>query len=373
MPVVKTDRTPQRVLHLVDHLALGGAEHAVVQMATRVDRTRFAPMVSCFQQSAYFGELATAGCPVHIVPKRRAFDVRLLFALVRLLRRERVALLHCHDLQSATYGALAGPLTRVPVIYTIQGAVVYTLPRAGRLLPWIGRLHRRVVFVARYLQEIAVARYGMKPSRTLVIHNAADLNAFRPRPRDAELARSVGIDPADPVVGTVGNLRPVKNHAMLLRAFAIVVERFPAAKLVLVGEGDQRPRLEALAAELRLGASVKFLGARSDVPQLLPLFDVFAVSSDSEGLSLAIAEAMACELPVVATDVGGNPETVVHGETGILVPAGDAPAMAGALIELLAQPARRRAFGEAGRRRAQAEFSLEGMVRQYEALYESLT
>ena len=359
-------------MHFIDHLAMGGAERALVQLATRVDPARFRTSVACFDQSAFGDELAAHQCRVHLLHKRRAFDLALLLALVRLLRRERVALLHCHDLQSATYGCLAGLVARVPTLYTVQGAVAYSMPRARRLFPWLGRLHRRIVFVARYLQETAVAGYGIRPHRTAVIPNAADVAALRPRPRDPAIARSIGIGPADPVVGTVGNLRPVKDHATLVRAFALVAQRIPNAKLLVVGEGDQRPALEALVGELGLQRAVQLLGTRGDVPDLLPQFDVFAVSSKSEGLSLAIVEAMACELPVVATRVGGNPDTVVDGETGVLVPPGDEAALAQALVELLQDPGRRRRLGSAGRRRAEAEFSLSSMVERYEALYASI-
>jgi len=366
------DPPVRRILHFVDHLGLGGAEHALVQMATRVDRSRFATAVGCFEQSAFGDALAAAGVPLHVLPKRRAFDLRLLWDMVRLLRRERSDLLHCHDLQSAAYGAIAGLLARVPALFTVQGEVVFKQPRTPRLLPWIGRLHRRIVFVADWLRQRALRDFRVPPAKALLIHNAADLSAFVPGEPDPALARSLGLEPGDLVVGAVGNLRPVKDHATLLRAFARVAARVPQARLVIVGEGDERPRLEALAAELGIAGSVKLLGQRADVPLLLRRFDVFVLSSISEGLSLSIVEAMAVARPVVATRVGGNPEIVRDGETGLLVPSGDPPALAEALVALLDDPARRDAFGAAGLRRAQSVFSLPGMIEQYERLYETL-
>jgi glycosyltransferase involved in cell wall biosynthesis len=157
-----------------------------------------------------------------------------------------------------------------------------------------------------------------------------------------------------------------------LRAFAAARSAVKRAALVLVGDGPERPGLEAIAAELGVADAVRFAGARSDVPRLLRLFDVFALSSQTEGISVALLEAMAAGLPAVATAVGGNPEVVVEGETGRLVPAGDPARLGEALASLLADPDRRQAWGQAGRARVMEKFTLDRMVRDYEAIYESL-
>ena len=142
--------------------------------------------------------------------------------------------------------------------------------------------------------------------------------------------------------------------------------------MVLVGDGPERPALEGLARELGIESAVRFAGARTDVSRLLRLFDVFALSSQTEGISVALLEAMATGLPAVVTHTGGNPEVAVEGDTAALVPVGDPEKMGEALASLLADPARRRAWGDAARRRVEQEFSLDRMVNAYEAIYDDI-
>ncbi len=363
------------VLQFADALLRGGAERLLVELATRLDRGRFDPSVACFRQEAFAEELAAAGRAVHVVPKHRAFDIGLLFRLRRLLRREKIAIVHAHDLQAATYGLLAGTLARARVVLTVHGLGIFRQKRSARLLPRLGRWLDGVAFVGHWLQRAAAEEFGVRPRRTMVIHNGVDTAAFRPGPPDSELRAELGLSDGARVVGSVGNLRPVKDHPCLLRAFAAACNtgRMPVPPvLVLVGDGPERSALEALARELGIAASVRFAGARADVPRLLRLFHVFALASQTEGISVALLEAMASGLPAVITRTGGNPEVAVEGQTACLVPVGDPGPMGNALAGLLADPERCRAWGEAARRRVEAKFSLDGMVRAYESLYEAL-
>jgi len=360
------------VLQFADALLRGGAERLLVELAVRLDRARFDPAVACFRQEAFADELAAAGRTVHVVPKRRAFDLALLLRLRRLLRREAIAVVHAHDIQSAAYGLLAGRLARVPALLTVHGLGIFRQKRARWLLPRLGRWLDRVVFVGEWLQRAGAEQFGFRPRRPLVVHNGVDTAAFAPGPPDASLRAELGVPQGAPVVGSVGNLRAVKDYPCLLRAFALARARVPDAVLVLVGDGPERPRLEALARELGIAEAVRFAGARADVRHVLRLFDVFALSSHTEGISVALLEAMATGLPAVLSRTGGNPEVAVEDGTASLVPVGDHEAMGHALAGLLADPARRRAMGEAARRRVEAEFSLDRMVKAYEAVYEEI-
>lgn len=361
-----------RVLQFTDALLRGGAERLLVDLAVRLDHARFAPAVACFRQEAFAEELAAAGRTTHIVLKHRAFDLGLLMRLRRLLRSEKIAIVHTHDLQSATYGLLAGRLAGARVLLTVHGLGIFRQKRSARLLPLLGRRLDRVVFVGHWLQRVAAEEFGVRPRRPVVIHNGVDTAVFRPGSPDPALRGELGLAEGTPVVGSVGNLRPVKDYPCLLRAFAAARQRVPSATLLLVGDGPERPALEALAGELGIANSVRFAGARADVARVLRLLDVFALSSQTEGISVALLEAMATGLPAVLTRTGGNPEVAAEGQTACLVPVGDAAAMGEALAALLTDPARRRAWGQAARRRVEAEFSLDGMVRAYESLYEAL-
>jgi glycosyltransferase involved in cell wall biosynthesis len=167
----------------------------------------------------------------------------------------------------------------------------------------------------------------------------------------------------------VARLEPVKDQAMLLRAFAAVRAVVPQARLCLVGDGSLRGSLERQAIAAGLGDAVMFLGQRADVEAILPAFDVFALSSSSEGLPLTILEAMAAGLPCVATDVGAVTDAVIAGETGLVTPPGDAPAFTAALLDLVRDPNRAQRMGDNGRRRAHSHFDLRVMTRKYEDLW----
>jgi len=370
MAMIATQSTP--VLHLLDALLCGGAERLAVELAIRTSVERFSPALACFRQEAFADELAAAGRPVHVVPKRRAFDLGLLLALRRLLRREHVAVVHAHDLQSATYGLMAGRLARAAVVLTVHGLGIFRQARSARLLPFLARRADRMVFVGHWLERFAIEEFGLRPRHPVVVHNGVDVGAFCPGAPDPVLRDELGI-PADArVVGTVGNLRAVKDYPCLVRAFAAARARVPDAALVFVGDGEERPRLEALARELDVADAVCFAGARTDVPRLLRLFDVFALSSQTEGISVALLEAMATGLPAAVTDTGGNPEVVERGRTGLLAPVGDSEQLGAALADLLADPNRCAAFGSAARERVEQEFSLGRMVREYESLYDAV-
>ena len=370
MTTATATHTP--VLQFVDTLIPGGAERLATVLAMRLDCGRFAPAVACFREGSLAEDLAAAGRPLYIVPKRRSFDLGLLLSLVRLLRRERIALVHCHDIQSATYGTMAARLGRVPTVLTVHGLKLFKQKRAGMVLPRLARWMQRVVFVGHWLERVAADEFGIRPRHPAVVHNGVDIEAFCPGDADPELLAELGIEPGIPVVGTVGNLRPVKDYPCLLRAFAVALRRVGDAVLVFVGDGDERPRLEALARELGIERSVRFAGARADVARMLRLFDVFALSSQTEGISVALLEAMATGLPAVVTDTGGNPEVVAEGRTGHLAPVGDPDALGNALADLLADAGRRRAWGEAARRTVAEEFSLNQMIQGYESIYDTL-
>jgi glycosyltransferase involved in cell wall biosynthesis len=224
-----------------------------------------------------------------------------------------------------------------------------------------------LVAVSQQVREFYEAR-GVGRGRWQVVYNGVDTSAAPRRERGAAFLE-LGLGKDDPVVGLVGRLVPAKAPEVFVRALALAVARVPGLRGLVVGDGPLRSELEAEARRLGLGASVVFAGVRHDVPELLPGLDALAFSSLREGLSMAMLEAMAAGVPVVATDVGGTPELIVHGVTGLLVPPGRPESLADALVGLLEDEDGRDAIREAARRCVEERFSLGQMTAAHEALY----
>jgi sugar transferase (PEP-CTERM/EpsH1 system associated) len=242
------------------------------------------------------------------------------------------------------------------------------------------RLYRpfvsRYVALSAHIERYLVDAVGVPPTCIERICNGVDIDRFRPAPAREPLAGAPFDDPELVILGTVGRLQAVKDQLGLVRALArLVGQRAPDAdrlRLVIAGDGPLRARLEAEIVAGGIGKQVWLAGERTDIPEVMRGLDLFVLPSLAEGISNTILEAMAGGLPVIATAVGGNPELVVPGETGELVPPSDSPALAAALARYAADASLRKRHGEAGRRRAQTGFSLDGMVDRYASLYQNL-
>jgi glycosyltransferase involved in cell wall biosynthesis len=331
-------------------------------------------------------ELDAAGVPVYsagVTPVRNlrgaaqvAAVLRLPADLVRLwwiVRRFRPDIVHGVLFHSYVLGAFVGRLARVPVIVAGRRSLSH-FKRERRVLLRVeqaaNRLTDAIVANSEAVRRDVVEHERLSSDRVQVIHNGIDAARYA-REQEPALRAQLGLGEG-PVVLVVANLIPYKGHPYFLRAWARVRQRFPNAVALLAGDGVARAALEAEARELGLGDSVRFLGTRTDVPELLALADVLVHPSLEEGFCNALIEAMAAGKPVVATDVGGNPEAVVSGETGWLVPVRDAERLASATIEVLSRPDRGRSLGAAGRARVRAKFDRRVMVQQYQELYTQL-
>jgi glycosyltransferase involved in cell wall biosynthesis len=240
------------------------------------------------------------------------------------------------------------------------------------LNPILLRMADEVTTISRYTRENLIFYENYPRKKVQVLYNGIDLEAFS-RGASREAARSkLGLPLDGDVVGVVARLDPVKNHAMLFRAFKEVEKSLPKAVLLVVGDGPERARLQELVDRLSLNGKIRLLGSRSDVPDIIRAADVFALPSFSEGMSVTLLESMAAELPVVATRVGGNDEVVVDGQTGFLIPNDHASEMARRLLQLLGDEKLRRRMGLAGRKRAVDFFSTEGMVSAFSSLYQDV-
>lgn len=359
------------VLHLIKSLGLGGAENLLLEAARHPSpQVRYSFGYFLPWKDALVAPLRETGAEVTCFPARTAAGILARApALARHLRARRVDLLHCHLPLSGVAGRLAGRLAGVPVVYTEHNLLerYHPLTRAANLATW--RLQRRVVAVsAEVAASIAGRAGGAVPVQ--VVTNGVPVDRLRhDQAAAAALRRELGIPAEAPVVGQVAVFRRQKRLDLWLEAAREIHRQVPESRFLLVGDGPLRAEVESWVAASGLGGAVHRVGLQPDVVPYLSAIDLLMISSDFEGLPLVLLEAMALERPVVSTAVGGIAEVVVDGETGVLVPPGDAAGLARAATDLLRQPLRRRAMGEAARQRVERAFGTRRMLAELERLY----
>jgi glycosyltransferase involved in cell wall biosynthesis len=370
-----------KVVTLVDRLGTGGAERLAIQTTTRLDperfdRTlcasrRFDVAISKQHVANALEDLRTAGVRVLGLKRTSAAQVWAWWPLYRLLRRERVDVLHTHKFGSNLWGTVIGRLARVPVIIAHE----HTWSFEGK--PWrrigdrevIARGSTRFIAVSREDRRRMIEIEGIDPGDVMFLPNGIPA----PAPATgADVRAELGITADAPVIGTVSVLRPQKALDVLLRATQALLPEFPGLKVLIAGEGDRRFALEDLTKELGIEDSVMFLGVRTDVPDVLAALDVAVSSSDFEGSPLSVMEFMEAARPIVATRVGGVPDLIEDGVHGLLVEPQDPPAFAAAVARQLSDRDAARAMGERARERRRAEFDIDVMVRRLEQLYTEL-
>jgi sugar transferase (PEP-CTERM/EpsH1 system associated) len=359
------------VTHVVLTLDVGGLERNVVNQVREGQRLGQRVDIVCLERPGTLAPRVEAmGGRVIALDKRPGLRPDLVMRLRRVLRALRPDVVHTHQLATLLYGGAAARSLRVPVVvHTEHGRERYATRLKTRLLGrTAGRFCDRFYCLTSDMAgEVRMAR--IVPERKLrVIQNGIDLVDFKAAAgagaRD-EVRRSLAIPDDAPVIGTVGRLSEVKRQDVLLRAFARVRRAVPEAHLILVGDGPLLEELRRLADGLDIASAVHFAGYQPHSGPYLRAMDVFALTSRSEGMPQAVLEASVTGLPVVASRVGGLPEVIEEGVTGMMFPSGDDAALAGILMDLLANPVRRHTLGEAAQARAEARFGVARMATEY--------
>lgn len=349
-----------RVVHVTGCLDMGGQEKLLVEFAKHADRDRFELRFVSLESRGILGdELEAKGWPVTALDLGPGLHVRLPFELAKRFRRWQTDIVHTHNERPLLYAAPAARLARVScVLHTKHGRGTGNTRRQNFLTALAARLTDRFACVSEDCARLAVEQ-GVPSERVVTLHNGIDTQRFAfngPR--------------ADGPAVIVARLCADKDIATLLEAVAIVIRQAADFRLSIAGDGPCRPSLEQLADRLGLMRHVQFLGLVRDVPALLHQARMFVLSSISEGVSLTLLEAMACGLPIVATRVGGTPEVVVDGVTGLLAPPRDPAALAACLLRLHQDRQAAQAMGAAGRSVVESRFDVRNMVAQYEQLYQ---
>jgi glycosyltransferase involved in cell wall biosynthesis len=354
---------------LTKGLGLGGTERLLVGTIRHLDPARYRVDVAYLLpwKDALVNAAREAGATVHCLDAPHPTSVAWVSRLRRLVRSREIDIVHTHMPAPAVAARLSlGP--RCPAIIHTEHNV---WERYRLVTRWANRAtyrrNRAVIAVSHAVADSITSRVPVS-----VVHHGVDVNSLRCGPTTRATARAaLGLQSDEPIVGTVGNMTAKKDHATLLRAFARVRTDVPGARLVLIGSGPLESDLRRHVTDLGLDASVVFAGPRPDAPELLPAFDVFALSSRFEGLPIALLEAMSCALACVATDVGGIPEVLSDGIDGVLVPPAAPDRLADEMTALLRDEPRRARLGREARRRADA-FDLRRAAERIEVLYQQV-
>ena len=362
-----------RITHVVENLNRGGLERVVLDLVrTQVQRGHACEVVCLFERGLLADELEAQGVPVRACGKRGGLDVRAVTQLRGYLRAHGAEVVHTHNAMAHYYAVLASLGLGVRRINTRHGmAGLATSTRREGLFRLSMPFTDAVVTVCETARRDLLRAAALPAAKLAAIPNGIAVERFKPANADAraKLLAALGLPAGTRLIVTVGRLTGAKNHESLIRAFVALRARDRDLALVIVGDGQLREPLAKLAASDAAGGRVLLLGDRSDVSELLPGCDVFAMSSLTEGYSVALLEACAAGLPIVATDVGGNAEIVHDGGNGRVVPPGNDEALAAALAEVLGDWGRAGIMGRAGRDWVEREGSLQQMARRYEALY----
>ena len=336
----------------------------MVDLALALKERGYDVSVACSAGGPLAARLEEADIPVPVllgVVAKRRVGFRLAWRLRRLLVRGRFDLVHAHIYASAVAAALATFATRVPLVITEHSEGRWRTRRSWWVTRWAYARAAHVITVSAPIRRLLLERAGLRPERVSVIPNAL------PQPeRPGETATPPF---ASPLVGVVARLQPEKGLTVFLEAASRVASAVPDVEFLVVGDGPLRGALPALADSLGLNGRVHFLGARADADALIERLDVLVVPSLSEGSPLVVLEAMHAGVPVVATAVGGIPEQIRNAREGLLVPPGDATALADAVRDLLREPERARALAAEARRRAAEAFAHERVVDEIERRY----
>lgn len=369
-----TRRSASRVLQVVLSLQPGGTEHLVIEICRRLRRDYDVAVCCLDDEGAWAPDLRSLGIDVIAFGRRPGFQPRIGLQIAALAKQRGANLLHCHQYSPFVYSRIAAWWRRgLKLVYTEHGRLSDAPPSWKRRIvnPLLSRPDGAIVAVSHELRSyMCDARFP--GHRVSVIHNGIEPGPAPSRGARRSARFELGIDDDTFVAASVARLDAVKDLQTLLEAFAHARRAVPQSRLLIVGDGPERPALVERAARADLAGAVDFLGLRPDVRKILPAADLYVNSSISEGVSITILEAMAAGLPVVATAAGGNPEILAEGRAGVLVPVRDPVRLGQAIAALATEPGRRATLATAGRRRLESSFTIERMVNQYAELYDHL-
>lgn len=373
------DNQPIRVLQLMDKFAVRGSPiHGVSRLMLSwwpsFAQNNIEPHLAVFRASEGGGDKFTEQGIEFTDLNRSKFDVRSISDIISLIREKNIDVLHCHGYGATTFGRIAGLLSGTPVIVQ-EHMIDSEMPIYQSAIDWLlSAFTAKGIAVSNAVNDFMIHGRHISAKKMVVVYNgipADNIRSYSPE-QIQQFFYNYELRPDVPVVGMVGRLDPIKGHREFLQAACQIAECIPSVQFVIVGDGAMRDELEDLSHSLDLQDCVHFLGHQEKVLELVALFDVFVSCSHSEGLPMALAEAMAMQKPVIATAVGGVPEIVVDGQTGILVPARETKPLVDAITQLLEHPDQAKSMGVEGLKRCEAMFLASNGVKQLADIYRQI-
>ena len=362
------------IVHLVEKLQIGGLEKVLTTIVLNLNKEKYNVSVWCLRKGGFFANrLIENGIDVKILGISTSRNPIDIYKLYKLLKHHKIDLIHTHAYAAGTIGRISAFLAGVSVIISHNHSVYVHFNRYFHFVEWaLSHITDRIICISNIVKKFANETQGISTKRLIVIHNGID--NVRPVPVEAaiELKEELGIPPEHTVIGTITHMQEHKGVLYLVQSASSLLRSRKDLVFLLVGNGKQEGELKKLCINLKVEKSVVFTGERSDIPEILSIIDVFVLPSIREGLGLSILEAMACGKPVIATDVGGIPEVVKDGVSGILVPPKDPEALKDAILELLDDKGKQETMGCNGKRICDESFNSSTMVNKIEHLYDSL-
>ena len=364
---------PLRVLFLITSMPVGGAETLLVNMVRRFDSSRITPMIGCLKEKGVLGEELAAEIPVFDNLIHHKYDLAVAVRLRKLFREQQLdCVITVGAGDKMFWGRLGAKSARLPVILSALHSTGWP-DGVGRLNHMLTGITDGFIACADSHAEYLVENEKFPEAKVFMIPNGIDTERFVANETSRnEWRKKLNIDASSPVVGIVAALRPEKNHDLFLEAARLTLQSVPNANFVIAGDGPERERLEALAADAKIEKSVHFIGSTSDIPGVLSMIDIFSLTSHNEAKPVSILEALSCQRPVAATAVGSVNESVLEGVTGMLVKPGDEVEMANRWVKLLTDDSLRNEMGAAGRAHVIEHSSLDSMTNGYVELIESI-
>ena len=360
-----------RLMIITHDLAIGGLQQVVVNICKTINRERFDVSVLCLRALGEFTpEIEAMGIKVFFIPQKKGTDYFSFLKVAKILNAQRIEIIHTHNTQPFVDGTMAALMTGVKTIVHTDHARVFPDKIRYMVAEWLMSLFAyKVIGVSDHTSQNLRKYLKISPKKIRTVPNGINRSKYRTQIDKDKMKKKLGINGDGPIIGTMGRLVMEKGITYLLKAMQKVIMEFPNIQLLIVGDGAMKPYLEREAVDLGVHSNVIFTGSRLDVPELLNLFDLFVLSSISEGLPMVLLEAMAAECSIVATGVGGVPIAIKNGENGSLVSPKNPEMLASTIIALLKDKRLRDKYATNGYKIFKENYDARIMTKQYEELY----